>query len=245
MIHDSAASGYQRNANIYAKVRPSYHPKLIQHFKEKFSQGTIVDLGAGTGIFTRQLVQAGYSPIAIEPLAEMRAKLASRLPTVDVRSGSAEETGLETASVDAVVVAQAFHWFNHKAALTEILRILHPGGLLICVWNVRDESVEWVRKYETTLNKYAGDTPRHRTMVWRRAIDSDTSFEFVDEWAVPNPQPSNPDAVVERALSTSFIAALESDVQQSVLEKVRAVVSPLGKTFDFPYCSEIQVWRTR
>lgn len=243
MIHDSAASGYQQNSDTYAKVRPSYHPKLIQRFVQNFPQGTVVDLGAGTGIFTRQLVQAGYSPIAIEPVAQMRAKLASQLPTVDVRDGAAEEIGLETSSVDAVVVAQAFHWFDYPIALTEIRRILRPGGLLMCVWNVRDESVAWVRQYEAALNEHAGDTPRHRTMAWRRAIDSDASFELVDGWRVANPQPTNADGVVERALSTSFIATLNTDIQQRVLIKIRAIVSPLGETFSFPYNSEIQVWR--
>ncbi|NKB66929.1 MAG: methyltransferase domain-containing protein [Candidatus Latescibacteria bacterium] len=181
MIHNSAASGYQINSDTYAKIRPDYHPELMQCFRKNFTKGKIVDLGAGTGIFTRQLVHAGYSPIAIEPVPEMRAKIANQLPTVDVRGGTAEETGLVTASIDAVVVAQAFHWFNYQKALVEIKRILSSNGLLVCVWNVRDETVEWVRKYESTLNRYAGNTPRHRTMEWRQAIDSDSAFELVDE----------------------------------------------------------------
>jgi len=243
LVHQSAASGYQLNSDTYASIRPSYHPKLVQRFVENVPQGVMVELGAGTGIFTSHLVQAGYSPIAIEPLAEMRSKLARRFPAVDVREGTAEDTGLETGSVDTVVVAQAFHWFNYQAALAEIKRILRPQGLLTCVWNVRDESVEWMRNYEEALNQYAGDTPRHRTMAWRQAIDSDTSFELMDEWAIPNPQPINQEGVVKRALSTSFIAMLDPDEQQRVLESVRQIVSPLGERFDFPYHSELQVWR--
>jgi SAM-dependent methyltransferase len=113
--------------------------------------------------------------------------------------GTAEETSLVTASVDAVIVAHAFHWFDYQPALAEIRRILLPEGLLICVWNVRDESVDWVHKHETTLNNYAGDTPRHRTMAWRRAIDSNPSFRFVDEWGISNPQLTTPNGVMDRA----------------------------------------------
>ena len=201
-----------------------------------------MDLGAGTGIFTKQLVDAGYNPIAIEPVPAMRTKLAVQLPTVEIRSGTAEDTGLETNSVDAVVAAQAFHWFDYSAALVEIKRILVSGGLLVCVWNVRDESVDWVRQYESILNKFEGSTPRHRTMEWRRAIDRDAAFDIVDDWSVQNPQPATPGSVADRALSTSFIGALDKDTRQAVLAEVRSLVSKMGENFDFPYVSEIQIW---
>jgi SAM-dependent methyltransferase len=243
MVHHSAASGYQQHADTYAKARPNYHPELVRRFMARYAGGTVVDLGAGTGIFTRHVVDAGCSPIAIEPVPEMRAQLAAQLPTVNVRSGTAEDTSLDTASADTVVAAQAFHWFDHQSALAEIRRILRPGGHLVCVWNVKDESVDWVRNYTTILDRYAGETPRHRTMVWRRAIDDHPAFEHVDEWTIPNPKPTTPDGVAERALSTSFIAALPPDTQQRVLGDIRALVTPLGASFEFPYRSELQAWR--
>jgi len=245
MIHNSASSGYQRHARTYASARPSYHPELLRFFAGVYrgEPKAIVELGAGTGIFTQQLVEAGYAPTVIEPVAEMRAELALRLPMVDVRDGTAEHTGLADNSVDAVAVAQAFHWFNYEQALTEIRRVLRPGGLLACFWNVRDVSVDWVRRYEEVVNRYEGETPRHSTMRWRRAIAADSAFEFVSEWSVPNPQPSSPEKVRQRALSTSFIAALPPPQQQQVLEEVRAIVEPLGTSFEFPYNSQLQVWR--
>ncbi len=243
MVHEAAATGFQRESTTYANVRPSYHPDLLTRFVKSFGSGIVVDLGAGTGIFTRQLVAAGVRPIAIEPVAGMRATLIAEIPGIEVIDGTAEATGLASDSVDTVAVAQAFHWFDHQPALKEIRRILRPGGHLVCVWNVRDESVEWVRRYTDVVDRYAGDTPRYRTMRWRDAIDADKAFRIVDDWQIDNPKSADRDAVADRALSTSFIAALEPTVQQSVLEEVRTLTDGLGPAFDFPYRSELQAWR--
>lgn len=245
MVHEAAAGGYRRESATYARVRPSYHPDLVDRFVDAYGHGTIVDLGAGTGIFTAQLVERALQPIAIEPVAEMRAALRQAVPSVEACDGTAEATGLADANVDTVVVAQAFHWFDHIPALAEIRRILRPGGHLVCVWNVRDESEPWVRGFTDIVDRHAGDTPRHRTMDWRRAIDADLAFQLVDDFAVDNPKPADPDAVAARALSTSFIAALDPADQQAVLDDIGRLTRPLGPSFDFPYRSELQAWTHR
>ena len=243
-VHPSAAEGYQRNSTLYASIRPSYHPDLLKRFALHVAPTqAVVEMGAGTGIFTSQLVAAGYRPTAVEPVAEMRARLTEQLPEVNTQAGTAEQSGLASNSVDAVVAAQAFHWFNHPVALAEIKRILHLNGLLICVWNIRDESVHWVHELENILGRYAGDAPRHRTLLWRKAIESDTSWQLIDEWETPNPQPSSREGVMGRALSTSFIAALDATEQQKIVQQIETLITPLGDRFDFPYRSQIQVWR--
>lgn len=243
MVHPSAQAGYDARSGVYAKARPSYHPDLVDRFVSLYGDGVVVDLGAGTGIFTGQLIEAGCSPIAIEPVAAMRRRLTVDHPDVSVLDGTAEDTGLPASSVDCVVVAQAFHWFHHADALREIHRILRPGGHLVCVWNVRDETVQWVKEFTDIVDRHAGNTPRHRTMDWRRAIDADAQFEAVDDWSVPNPTATTPDDVVDRALSTSFIAALDHQRQQQVLEEARAMAQAVGDRFEFPYRSELQAWR--
>lgn len=245
MVHESAAVGFEQRADVYAQARPSYQPALVERFVEHFGTGTVVELGAGTGIFTRQLLAAGVAPIAIEPVVAMRAEFADALPGVDVRMGTAEDTRLGDISVDTVVVAQAFHWFDYEAALVEISRILRPGGHLVCVWNVKDVSVRWANAYTDLIDRYAGDTPRHRSMRWRHAIDSHAGFELVDDWSTPNPKPTNVEGVVARSLSTSFIAALDHTTQAELLADIRALVVPLGDQFDFPYRAELQAWRRR
>jgi len=249
-IHQSASSGYQREANTYAKARPSYHPALVQRFVERFAgaagdQAAAVEIGAGTGIFTAQLVNAGCTPTAIEPVAAMQAELTAALPDVRVMAGTASGTGLLTDAATTVVASQSFHWFDHRLALDEIARILRPAGHLVTVWNVRDETVPWVGAYTEIMDRHAGTTPRYRTMEWRHAIDSDERFVPVDEWSVANPRPTTPEGVVDRGLSTSFIAALSPAKQAQVRTDLLAAVSALGENFDYPYRSELQAWQLR
>lgn len=243
VVHDAAKTGYDQQSEVYASVRPSYHPALIDRFIERYSDGSVADVGAGTGIFTSQLIAAGCVPIAVEPVQAMRDRIIGNHPALTVIDGTAEDTGLDDNSVAAVVAAQAFHWFDHGAALAEIERILQPEGFLVCVWNVRDEAVDWVRRYTDVVDRFAGDTPRHRTMHWRHAIDSAKAFVPFDDWSTPNPKSVTPDQVVKRALSTSFIAALDSDERDKVLAEVRQLADSVGDTFDFPYRSELQAWQ--
>lgn len=243
MVHDAAARGFERHAAIYARSRPSYHPAVIAHLVDRYGRtGTVVELGAGTGILTAELVAAGVAVVAVEPVAAMRAELRASVPGAEVVDGTAEAAPVAGGSADAVVAAQAFHWFDPARALDEIHRVLRPGGALITVWNVTDDSAAWVAALGRVVEPYAGDAPRRETMAWRRAIDADPRFEPVDDLAVPNPRRATPDGVVDRVLSTSFIAALPGDEQALVEADVRAVVAGLGDDFDHPHTTELQAW---
>lgn len=243
MVHESAAGGFSKRADAYRRIRPSYHPALVRRFVDRFCDGQVVELGAGTGIFTSQLVAEGVKPVVIEPIAEMRAILESELPMVRVVDGAAELIPLADDAAATVVAAQAFHWFDYPKALDEIHRVLRPGGRLVTVWNVRDEAVDWVSDWTDIVDRHAGDTPRHRTMKWRKAIEADPRFGPVDDWSVFNPKHTTADGAVERALSTSFIAALDESDQEQVRQAILEIVKPLGSSFAFPYQSELQAWR--
>ncbi len=243
LVHETANSGYSRNASVYNSARPTYHPDLARRVVDRYGGGVVVELGAGTGIFTRQMVDLGASVIAIEPVVSMRSELAEAVPEADVRLGAAEDIPMADDSVDTIVASQSFHWFNYREALDEIHRVIRPGGHLITVWNVRDENVDWVAAYTKIVDTYVGDTPRHRNMGWRRAINSDARFGSIDEWRIENPFPTTVEGVVGRALSTSFIGALPDSVQQEVAEEIRTLVEPLGDEFDYPYISQLQAWR--
>ncbi len=243
MVHDAATTGYSRNVEQYNQGRPTYHPAVAQRLAARYGPGVTVELGAGTGIFTRQLVEQGLQVVAVEPLVSMRAALSANVPEADVRLGAAEDIPMADDTADTVIASQSFHWFKFREALDEIYRVLKPGGHLVTVWNVRDASVGWVGACANVIERYAGDTPRHRDMGWRRAINTDTRFGSVDEWRIDNPFPTTPDGVVARVLSTSFVGALPDPIQDQVAGEIQRIVEPLGAHFDFPYTSQLQAWR--
>lgn len=105
----------------------------------------------------------GGEIVALEPVAAMREQLTAAFPQVEVLAGTADAIPLPDGSVDAVVCAQAFHWFATAPAVAEMARVLKPGGVLGLIWNVRDESVPWVAELSTITDPWEGDTPRYRT----------------------------------------------------------------------------------
>jgi len=136
-IHHAAADGYPVTADNYVRGRPDYAPELVGWLRDFIGLGpgkTVIDLGAGTGKFTPRLVATGARVVAVEPVAEMRAKLVAAVSNVAALEGTAEAIPRPDASVDAVVCAQSFHWFATRAALAEIHRVLKPGGAVLSVF---------------------------------------------------------------------------------------------------------------
>jgi SAM-dependent methyltransferase len=170
----------------------------------------------------------------------MLDQLVRQFPEIEARSGSAEAIALGDASLDAVVCAQSFHWFATPQALHEIHRVLKPGGALGLVWNVRDNSVEWVAALTRIMKPLEGDTPRFHSQKWRAVFPAE-GFGPLREKRFPNRHTGDPDQViVDRILSVSFIAALPSDEQERVKAELRKVISTspelAGKSeVTFPY----------
>ena len=135
----------------------------------------VLELAAGTGKLTRELVDQGHAVFATEPDEAMLEVLGERVPEVSAKVATAEDIPANDRLVDVVVVAQAFHWFDHQAALPEIARVLKPGGHVALVWNSRDERIPWVRRMGDLLGAQDLDTSSAEHLVtsssasWRRA----------------------------------------------------------------------------
>ncbi len=242
-VHTSAQQGFSTQAVTYAQGRPDYPRQLTGWLADALqisAQSTVIDLGAGTGKFTRLLSSLAPTLIAVEPVAAMGAQLAKLLPDVRLVDGTAESIPLATASADALVCAQAFHWFSTRAALAEIHRVLKPDGRLGLVWNVRDESVDWVAAITEIITPYEGDTPRFHTGRWREAFTGEF-FSDPEMICFPYSHVGSPQEVImDRFLSVSFIAALPAAQKARVTEQLRTLIDthPALKgrdTVAFPY----------
>ncbi|SDC74910.1 Methyltransferase domain-containing protein [Cupriavidus sp. YR651] len=245
-IHHAAAQGFSAQADAYARGRPDYPAGLADWLRDTLGLApgkTVVDLGAGTGKFTPLLLPSGATVIAVEPVAQMRAQLTSKLPTVTALEGSAESMPLPDGSVDAVVCAQAFHWFANTAAMREIRRVLRPGGKLGLVWNVRDESVGWVAKLTQIMTPFEGDAPRFYRGDWKKVFPAE-GFGPLGLTRMPYTHSGPPEqVVVDRVMSVSFIASLPAAKQDAVRAQLREVIAtdPALQGRDevaFPYSTE-------
>jgi SAM-dependent methyltransferase len=168
------------------------------------------------------------------------------VPGVEALSGTAEAIPMEDRSADAVLVAQAFHWFDAIAAAAEIHRVLKPSGGLGILWNSWDESVAWVARMQEVVHSYAGVTPRHDTSNWRQELESTGLFGELGERTIPHVVTGALDDLLARVSSVSYISALEDGERDHVLGLVRAIVSsdPLTRErpeLDMPYTTHV-VW---
>jgi SAM-dependent methyltransferase len=226
-IHPVAAAGFAVAADAYERGRPGYPQDAVDHIVRVLAIGperTVLDLGAGTGKLTRLLEPTGATIVAVEPVDAMRAELSRRSPGVRALAGTAEAIPLEDASVDAAVVAQAFHWFDGERALPEIRRVLRPGGRLGLIWNIRDESVDWVARLTEIIHTHRAGTPHFSTGEWRRPLERTPLFGPLHSWVTTHTQDMEPEALVDRVVSISFIAALDDVRRDEVCDRVRELI---------------------
>ena len=241
MIHRAAAEGFSRSADAYQRGRPPYPEAALALVVERVpAGGTVLDLAAGTGALTRPLAAAGLRVVAVEPVAEMRAALPRSVRALE---GTAEAIPLGAAEVDAVVVGQAFHWFDGDAALAEIHRVLVSGGVLALLWNARIREDPLHAAIDELIEPHRGEVPGHRSGVWRTAFERTTLFDPLEEHSFPNSQELDADGLAARAGSISFIAALDPEARDRVLDDVRALAG--GGTVTLPYRTEVQLCRRR
>lgn len=253
-VRPTAAKGFQAGAAQYAANRPGYPREAIDLVCAELGieKGTrVLDLAAGTGISTQALLERGAVVVAVEPVPAMRSELATRLPDVELRHGTAEVIPATDAEFDAVTVFQAFHWFEAGEALREIHRVLKPGGGLALVWNVRDRSERWVAEMAELMEGEVGPLPYERhpdyadtTEHWTRVVADVGGYTPLLHRSFPYQQDADLETVVGRAASTSYVAALPPDERDRLLERLRQhlVAHPDlrgRRRFPFPHVTHV------
>jgi len=228
MVHDVAAAGFSDPAD-YEAARPTYPPEavawLVEHLRIRAGH-RVVDLAAGTGKLTRLLTPTGADLIAVEPVAGMRATLRTMVPDVPVVASTAEDLAFRDGSIDAVTVAQAFHWFDHARASAALARMVRRGGRIGLVWNARDRSVAWVDAVWTIMDRVEKRAPWRNHAEWSDSTPRDLPG-FGERHAAQfrHVQAVTPDAMVRRVASVSHVAVLPEPERAAVLDEVRAVLA--------------------
>ena len=228
VIHESAAKGFAAGADAYERGRPEYSPEAVERLIAELAirpGSQVLDLAAGTGKLTRQLAGTGADLVAVEPIAGMRAKLQAVLPDVEAVEGTAEAIPLPNHSVDAVVVGQAFHWFDGIRAVSEIRRVLRPGGALGLIWQARELSRPWIEQLDAIIDRADDGHPRFRTMSWREAFDRTALMEPLESAMFRTVQRASPETIVDRVASISYIAAMSEGRRAAVLDEVRTLLA--------------------
>lgn len=212
-------------AEAYDRGRPSYPTEAVAWLTGGEAK-VVLELAAGTGKLTRALVDQGHAVFATEPDEAMLEVLRERVPEVSAKVATAEEIPANDRSVDVVVVAQAFHWFDHEAALAEIARVLKPGGHVALVWNSRDERIPWVRRMGEILGRQESNTSSSQHLV-----HSDL-FGFVEEATFKHWQEVNRETVLDLARSRSSFAAMDDDERERHLAELLAFYDDYGRGMD-------------
>lgn len=250
MAHVTAVTGYGAEAASYERGRPGYPDELVDLMLAELEIGSdsrVVDLGAGTGKLTQQVVDRVAWVGAVEPVAAMRELLCEQVPAASPLAALAEALPLAAGSIDAVLCAQTFHWLDGPVALGELTRVLRPGGGLGLIWNTKDESVGWVAEVEALIDGVhdPNTTPRYKTGRWRSAFARPSGWEPLTTVLVRYAHPVTADDVVARVLSSSAVGALDRGRRDGVVDDVRSILDrhAMEGAFDMPYLSEL--WWTR
>lgn len=207
-------------AREYAQLRPGYPAEAVASLLGDRPL-RVLDLGAGTGKLTEQLLAAGHEVVAVDPSAEMLAELTASFPQAQAAVGGAEQLPVPDADVDAVVAGQAAHWFDPARTAPELRRVLRPGGVVGFVWNTRDLRVPWLRALEGDVDDEARGHEADQSVVEAFAAALPADVE-VAESAVA--QHLTPDEVVQSFATRSYVAVMPDDQRRRFLASLRRTV---------------------
>jgi SAM-dependent methyltransferase len=239
------AASFGAVADAYERGRPSYPAEAVGWLIPA-GAANVLDLGAGTGKLTRQLTGRGLDVIAVEPSEGMRDKLRQAVPGVRALEGSAERIPLPDNSVDAVLVAQAWHWVDPARAVPEVARVLRPGGQLGMLWNIRDERADWVAGLGAILRQSDG----------AHAVSSNVSaaprvgppFGQLERRDIAWVHHLSPGALVDMVSSRSYVSTMSPADREKLLNDLRHLMrthralAGAGE-IALPYVT--RCWRTR
>lgn len=227
-VHEVAASGFDQSAEVYEQARPSYPPEAVAWLVESLAIGAgtrVADVAAGTGKLTRLLTPTGAALVAVEPVEGMRTSFVAVCPDIPLVSSTAEQLPIAGGTLDAITVAQGFHWFDGPVALAEFARVLRPGGRLGLIWNARDRSNDLVDQLWSIMDRVEKRAPWRMHERWSdSAFVEQSDFTPLTEATFHHAQELTREQVLGRFRSVSHIAVLPPDQQEQVIDEIRQML---------------------
>jgi len=267
-VHEVAQAGFGEGTNAaYDIYRPTYPEEQLDYIQANLAKPegplNVLELGAGTGIFTRCLLKhktlgpAIAELHAVEPSKGMRDRFTETVkdPRVTCREGLFDTTGEADSWADLIVVAQAWHWCpDYDKALAEFARVLKPGGTAAFIWNLEDLETPWVAEIRNLYEPYDIGTPQFRLGLWRKMyeVPSFKLFKEHKEQEVTWVLPTNVPRVVERTFTKSYIAVLPDEEKAKLRVKVteaaekgdgRVWIDEKEGTFEYPHKNLVAIIR--
>ena len=225
-------------ADVYERGRPQYAPAVVGALAAELRippGAPVLDLAAGTGKLTRALLAAGLDVVAVEPQATLRDVLAAKVGADRALAGVAEAIPLGDAAVNAVTVADAFHWFDRAAAIAEIRRVLRPGGGLALLSTVPDWSgVSWAHELGTLIMHARPAHPHFDGPSWREAIRAAGGWTEPREIRVTTNQPAEPARIIDFVASMSWVAGMPEGQRSAMLDQVATLLDARDSPSELP-----------
>jgi SAM-dependent methyltransferase len=245
--HATSWAGGEEAAR-YEHGRPGYPPEVADVLVAELglrAGDKVLDLAAGTGKLTRVLAAAGVAMVAAEPMPGMRAELAARAPGVPVVAALAEALPVRDGGLQAVVAAQAVHWFRWPDAAIEVRRVLTPAGGLAIVTNRRDPAWPATAAVGEVLDRYEALGPRPDTVAsWREGFAAAGAFTSAGTVEVAHEQRfADRGAFDARFASVSFAILLPDEVRARMLDDLWAAAAAGGDPLVMPLLATVEVYR--
>jgi ubiquinone/menaquinone biosynthesis C-methylase UbiE len=231
-------------AELYERRRPGYPRAAMQWLSDRLdirAGRVVLDLGAGTGKLTRELVATGAHVVAVEPGEQMLGQLRRVVPQAESLLGAAEAIPVADSTVDVVTVGQAFHWFRADEAFAEIRRVLRPGGGLGLIWNERDQSDALQQRVTSLINRFVPSGRPPRSSSWAESLIRDAQFGSMNKAEFPHAEALQAEELVERIGTTSFVVAAPREQRAELDAQLHGLAAEHGGAVEFRYVTRAYV----